>query len=254
MNSSAPPAPPTNSSDNGMMIFIILVVLVILGVGGYFVYQKFFSPSAKCPKQGSDKTSNVASFVWDSGTCVANVCMDGFGDALTGGKPVSGKCNTFNTGKKTYNAVTPSGNCANHGPAFGIPNIKTQSDCESACNNSKTPPCAGYDWDATASVCNLYAAPTPNAGDGTTGITCYTVPSTPGNPRSYSKLPGKCSGAGSATEVSNLTEDCESVCNSSESCVAYDSNGAFMCNLYAAPTPTAGNGELGITCYASISK
>ena len=52
----APPAPPTNSSDNGMMIFIIiLVVLVILGVGGYFVYQKFFSPSAKCPKQDSDK-------------------------------------------------------------------------------------------------------------------------------------------------------------------------------------------------------
>ena len=166
-----------SSPGNGMMIVIVVVVLLVLCVGVYFAYKAFFNPAAKCNNKDSDSTSHISTFVWDSksSTCLANVCMDGFGDAATGGKPVSGNCYTF-TGK-TYSAVAQSGKCSVTGSATGavtgVSNLKSQTDCESACNNSKTS-CAGYDWDGK-SVCNLYATPTPNAGDGTSGFTCYAA-------------------------------------------------------------------------------
>jgi hypothetical protein len=170
MNSTpAVPPPPSAPSGNGMIIIFVVIVLVLLGVGGYFVYQKFFSPSAKCPKQDSDAKSHVSTFVWDSdsNSCVANVCMDGYGDAATGGEPVSGKCSVYTApapapapAPRIYSPQPAAGLCADHVAPLkpmASPSASTDTDCRTACDNS-TSPCLAYDWSAgVADVCNLYS-------------------------------------------------------------------------------------------------
>jgi len=154
-------------------IFIVVIVLVLLGVGGYFVYQKFFSSSSQCANKGSDKSSNVSTFVWDSksSSCVANVCMDGFGDAAKGGLPSKGVCNTF-TGR-TYDTVGTTGKCTdgkNTLTATSAPKASTNADCANACDGAGT--CVGYDWDGK-SVCDLYSGTKPTGSDGTANFTCF---------------------------------------------------------------------------------
>jgi len=173
---------PSAPSGKGMMIIIFVVVLVLLGVGGYFVYQKFFSSSSQCANKGSDKSSNVSTFVWDSksSSCVANVCMDGFGSAATKGAPdANGNCFTFVPKGRSYTQILSKtgaqGGCTND--AKGVIKVAStttasnNTNCANACD-AATPPCLGYDWDGT-SVCNLYST-TPIGTTGTpSNFTCF---------------------------------------------------------------------------------
>jgi len=174
---------PSAPSGKGMMIIIFVVVLVLLGVGGYFVYQKFFSSSSQCANKGSDKSSNVSTFVWDSksSSCVANVCMDGYGDAATGGAPISGKCSVYTApapapASRIYYPIA-NGNCSSNGTTALTPLSTTTTtqvsdmDCQQSCNSTTS--CLGYDW--TVNICNLYDTTPTKTVPGAQGTTCSAL-------------------------------------------------------------------------------
>lgn len=152
-----------------MMIFIIiLVVLVILGVGVYFVFRKkpvpAEIPTTQCANKAPDAASNVSTWVLDSdsGACVANVCMNGYGDKDN--KPVSGQCRTYSH-IRSYKKIG-QGTCADGSsgitpiipPLYPMP--LNYVDCQTACDNQTG--CLAYSWGDSSGPCSLYAS-APNS-------------------------------------------------------------------------------------------
>ena len=179
MNSSQPQYQAPPSSGRGMVtIFIVVIVLVLLGVGGYFAYTKWWVPR-QCNNRGPDSTSNVASFVWDSdsSSCLANVCMDGFGSAAKGGLPVAGNCFTYSITYKTLG----TGNCTSDSTGTIVSTASKTSitsstdDCASACNADSG--CKGYDWNSgTPTVCNLYSTTPAGSNIASSSTTMCYIP------------------------------------------------------------------------------
>jgi len=182
-----------NGNGGGGMIGIIILIifLILAGVGGYFGYTKWWVPK-QCVGQDPDKTSNVSTFMYDSkkGVCVANVCIDGYGDKATGGRPVKGVCLLTPSDKRVYKPVTANPTTGTTtGLCVGSTLIKEtnsgtdDSSCGKACDSSTTA-CVGYDWN-TGTVtspdvaCNLYSGTTPTTGDGTASITCNALQNNP---------------------------------------------------------------------------
>lgn len=180
MNNSQPSA-----GGGGMMTMIIVIVLlIVIGVGGYFGYTKWWVPK-QCNDKGPDTTSNVASFIWDSesGTCMENVCADGFGNAATGGSP---PCTAYTSASK-YTQLT--GACRSAGTGLyvstdfdqtitgaGAPNRYTNlelSDCKAKCDASSTCTAISYPLNKD---CYLFINPTvkTSTDSGTSaGELCY---------------------------------------------------------------------------------
>jgi hypothetical protein len=94
-----------NRSSALFYIVFGLALVLVLSVGGYFSYKMLFGNN--CSSKSPDPTSNVSTWVYDSTAkkCVANVCIDGYGDAATGGSPDSnGNCMQY---------TQPCPNCVN---------------------------------------------------------------------------------------------------------------------------------------------
>ena len=175
------------NGGGGMIVLILIIFLIAAGVGGYFGYTKWWVPK-QCVGQDPDKTSNVSTFMYDSkkGVCVANVCIDGYGDAATGGLAVKGVCTLFTPKARTYSAVagTGTGNPPVGGKCTGtdgaLTAFKTTTDttavtCGASCDTLSG--CSGYDWNATANPsCNLYTSPAPTSADTTAGTLCLNNP------------------------------------------------------------------------------
>jgi hypothetical protein len=170
-----------NSQSSGILTMIIVIVLLVaIGVGGYFGYTKWLVPK-QCVAQASDKTSNVATFMYDSkkGKCVANVCIDGFGNAATGGLPVKGICTQFMSPSPKYNELQGTGNISGTcGGTSGtaVTAVTTQMGCETACNASTTG-CVGYDYNGSTE-CNTFATPLVPPTTADQNYKCYQKPTT----------------------------------------------------------------------------
>ena len=126
-------------------IIILILVLVILGVGGYFGWSKLYQPMA-CKKK--EATSNIATFTWSNGECIANTCVNGY------------SFNSSNTcisiQDRQYNSPA-SNTCVTESEGKYVP-AKTITDCKSACDASST--CTGYQWSSgTPTVCTIYSEP-----------------------------------------------------------------------------------------------
>ena len=140
---------------------IITVVLILIGVAIYAVYTKLWFPK-QCVGQDPDKTSNVSTFMYDSkkGVCVANVCIDGYGDAANKGLPVNGICTLFTPTARSYTSLG-SNACATGTGTFTV-NSKGTTDplCQSECDAATTP-CTGYQWDSSKTSCSIISDKTP---------------------------------------------------------------------------------------------
>lgn len=169
MNSSQPSA-----GGGGMMVIIVILVLIVLGVGGYFGYTKLWQPY-QCNNKGPDTTSNVATFMWDSkkGKCVANVCIDGFGNAATGGLAVKGVCTQYTSQTVKYKAMSPVGKCTGGTPKT-VTTAKSQLDCENACGTD----CTGYEYNESMGCDTMTGTLTAPTAD-TSGYTCYNPTGAP---------------------------------------------------------------------------
>jgi hypothetical protein len=165
-----------NSDNSNVTIIVLLIFFCTLIVCGYFIYKKVWVPR-QCNAKGPDETSNVSTWVWDSGECVANVCIDGFGDAAKGGLPDSSgncmkfddttcpsnckdttcknsACTTCKTGYGTSLSGAPDskGSCPSYwvetagidymsAVNINIPNVKSKDECVSQCKSQTNPPC-----------------------------------------------------------------------------------------------------------------
>jgi hypothetical protein len=179
------------NGGGGMIVLILIIFLIAAGVGGYFGYTKWWVPK-QCVGQDPDKTSNVSTFMYDSkkGVCVANVCIDGYGDAANA--PVKGVCTQFTPKARSYSAVTnktgTGGTCTSDGSSSedGTTVLKvassssTSSDslCGVACDSLTG--CLGYDWDSTSgtTLCNLYTDKPVGALTTPTTTACHNNPTT----------------------------------------------------------------------------
>jgi hypothetical protein len=175
MNSSQPSA-----GGGGIMVIIVIVLLIAIGVGGYFGYTKWWVPK-QCV--GQDATSNVSTFMYDSdsGTCMANVCMTGFGCDSKGTLCTTGDvCASYSPSAKYIEfqgSSSLSGNCnsTSTDPTGGT--TPGSASSQVACENTCTGSCTGYDWNATTSQCSILstALAAPTVAD--SGYKCYKPPS-----------------------------------------------------------------------------
>jgi hypothetical protein len=144
---------------DAVAILLLIFLLIGLGVGGYFGYTKWWSPS-QCNKKPA--TANVATWVWNSNVCQANTCMTGF--TLKADKS---DCVKSGQSYQSYSNV-----CAQAGTVYSGSIANGVSDCQAACDTSE---CAGFDWTNNVKpVCSLIpSGTTVTLGASSTTDTCY---------------------------------------------------------------------------------
>jgi hypothetical protein len=192
------------------IIFIVVFLIVVAAAGGYFGYTKWWQPRQCVSKKA---TSNVSTFMWKDGKCIANVCVsgftgddcstvdtscpipncktcgsdhtctkciDGYGDGIN--KPVSSVCPVYTpifklTGTLNTNKCEKQFGSKDGTLITPTTNAASQSICEQICIGTQE--CNAYDWNSgDGNQCELWKGTVQADSYSKTSknYTCYRKP------------------------------------------------------------------------------
>jgi len=167
--------------NTGVVLVILLLLFIGFGVGGYFLYTKWWIPK-QCNDTKENSNLNILNFIYDSdtGNCIANTCTSNAATSTPSNKTDKGDSLTCPAKPAGRSYGTMVGNCTTGaGNATDKSSVSSTDSCKTECDTAGSG-CQGYEWNTDTSTgvathCKIYSGK-PTASDTTkTTFTCYPL-------------------------------------------------------------------------------